>query len=637
MTTFRYLLALAAMMLAGSELAAAQIHFTARLNGEQAGQPAITGSGSGSFSLNDDFTQLTYVISYQGLSGALSIGGHFHRGAAGTSGGVVRTIAEAGAAPSGTLTGVWRSDDPQPLTPALVESLLTGRIYVNLHTEALPPGEIRGQVELATALHFTANLEGGQEPNPVTTPGGGTGAFVLSPDRSQLDYYITYRELSGTLTAGGHFHVGARGVNGPVALGIATSGDPASNAIKGSWKATDGTALTAALVDSLIAGRFYVNFHTAANPGGEIRGQLDLQGGTGFFSWLESSNEPGNVTADGKATGSFVLNDERTELQYAITYIGLTGTLSAGGHFHAGDSGANGPVVKGIASGGGPASATITGVWSAGDSQSLTAALAESLLAGRVYANFHTAANPGGEIRDQLHLTTGVGFTVSLDGTQEVPPLSEAGRGSGFVVLNAERQDLRYSITYYDLTGPLSVGGHFHVASPGVGGPVVKSIASAGDSASATVDGNWSTGDASQPLTRALVDSLFAGLIYANFHTSAHSGGEIRGHVLFAGGAVTSVELIAGELPAAFSLEQNYPNPFNPATSIRFQVPREDHVSLKVYSLLGQEVATVVDEVRPAGTYLATFDARGLASGVYFYRLDAGAGQSMTRRMLVLK
>jgi len=271
-------------MFAGAGLADAQIHFSATLNGAQSVPPsAVTGTGSGSFSLNDDFTALTYVISYQGLTGALSVGGHFHVGSPGINGAVVRGIAEAGAAPSGTINGVWRSDDAQPLTPALVESLLTGRVYVNFHTNAAPAGEIRGQVMLATALHFTADLSGAQEPNPVTTNGAGTGVFVLSSDRSQMDYYLTYRDLSGPLTAGGHIHVGARGVSGPVVFGIANGGDPAANAIKGTWKSTDSSPLTPALVDSLIAGRFYVNFHTTANPGGEIRGQLDLQGGTSYF------------------------------------------------------------------------------------------------------------------------------------------------------------------------------------------------------------------------------------------------------------------------------------------------------------------------------------------------------------------
>ena len=96
-------------------------------------------------------------------------------------------------------------------------------------------------------------------------------------------------------------------------------------------------------------------------------------------------------------------------------------------------------------------------------------------------------------------------------------------------------------------------------------------------------------------------------------------------------------------LPKEFALEQNFPNPFNPTTTIRFSVPVAGHVSLVVYDLLGNEVATLVNEDRVAGTYNEVFDAasgrgeRGsLASGVYFYRLAAGSF-SETRRLLLLK
>jgi hypothetical protein len=81
---------------------------------------------------------------------------------------------------------------------------------------------------------------------------------------------------------------------------------------------------------------------------------------------------------------------------------------------------------------------------------------------------------------------------------------------------------------------------------------------------------------------------------------------------------------VAEEIPLEFALEQNYPNPFNPSTTIQFTVTDNDPVTLKVYNLIGQEVATLVDETLAPGTYTCTFDAAGLASGVYLYRLQSG-------------
>jgi hypothetical protein len=89
-------------------------------------------------------------------------------------------------------------------------------------------------------------------------------------------------------------------------------------------------------------------------------------------------------------------------------------------------------------------------------------------------------------------------------------------------------------------------------------------------------------------------------------------------------------------VPGGYRLEQNYPNPFNPATSIRYRLPSAGRVVLSVYDLLGREVARLVDAVQPAGNHVARFDARGLAGGVYVYRLIAPSF-SASRTMVLLK
>ncbi len=88
--------------------------------------------------------------------------------------------------------------------------------------------------------------------------------------------------------------------------------------------------------------------------------------------------------------------------------------------------------------------------------------------------------------------------------------------------------------------------------------------------------------------------------------------------------------------PDAFSLEQNYPNPFNPATTISFSLPSKSFVSMKVFNVIGIEVATVVSEELPAGNYTMQWHADGLSSGVYFYRLQAGSF-SETKKLILLK
>ena len=100
--------------------------------------------------------------------------------------------------------------------------------------------------------------------------------------------------------------------------------------------------------------------------------------------------------------------------------------------------------------------------------------------------------------------------------------------------------------------------------------------------------------------------------------------------------STTSVETGGNGVPDGFSLFQNYPNPFNPTTTIQFEVGHLSLVILKVYDLLGREVATLVNESKESGRHVVPFDASGLASGVYVYKLEAG-GFVEAKRLVLLK
>jgi hypothetical protein len=101
-------------------------------------------------------------------------------------------------------------------------------------------------------------------------------------------------------------------------------------------------------------------------------------------------------------------------------------------------------------------------------------------------------------------------------------------------------------------------------------------------------------------------------------------------------GGVSSVGQASNVVPDKFELKQNYPNPFNPTTNIRFEIPKSSFVTLKVYNMLGQEVATLVNQQLSAGSFVADFDAAHLASGSYIYRLNAD-GKVQSRKMILMR
>ena len=102
------------------------------------------------------------------------------------------------------------------------------------------------------------------------------------------------------------------------------------------------------------------------------------------------------------------------------------------------------------------------------------------------------------------------------------------------------------------------------------------------------------------------------------------------------GGIVSVDDNEIGLRPDGFSLEQNYPNPFNPTTIIKYQVPELSYLTIKVYDVLGNEIATLVNEEKPVGEYVVEFGGTGLTSGVYFYQLRAG-DYTVTKKMILLR
>lgn len=359
-----------AALFAGA-LSAQVSYFSVSLDGAQeVPANATTGGGYGIVRLDQSTNVVRIFAHYFGTTG-VPTAAHMHQGAVGANGGVIVPLA---ASAPGVFTGTGTLTAPQ------VVSLLGSGMYLNVHTAAFPGGEIRGQVVSPTSTRFLARLGGGQEvpPNASTAQGLCT-AFLHEPD-NRLVYMVDSNGLANVTAA--HLHSGAAGVAGPVLFPL--------NGAAGNYCGVS-PRLTATQVAALMADATYLNIHTAAFPGGEIRGQMRKDLGSLFAAELDGASQvPANAVA-GLGSASLEIGPDGNAT-ITVSYGGLTGAVTAS-HIHNAPIGVNGPVSVPLVPSGTQLVASFVP----------TAVQLAQLRAGDWYVNIHTAAFPGGEIRGQLH------------------------------------------------------------------------------------------------------------------------------------------------------------------------------------------------------------------------------------------
>lgn len=276
-TRFRSFVAiamLASLALPAVVLGADPAARSATLDGASEVPPVVTAaSGFGWVAVSADNTTITYHVEYSGLSGALAAA-HIHTGTPGVAGGVILPLATSASPMDGTLTSADFSASGSITTFAeAIAAIKAGATYFNLHTGANPGGEIRGNL-ITTVDAREASLSGAQEVPAVATAASGAGVVVFSADSSTIWYRVDYSGLSGAAAAA-HIHLGATGANGGVMFPLSGSATPMLGSLTSAdFTATGSVTDYAGAVAAIKAGGTYFNVHTAANPGGEIRGQI---------------------------------------------------------------------------------------------------------------------------------------------------------------------------------------------------------------------------------------------------------------------------------------------------------------------------------------------------------------------------
>ena len=239
-----------------------------------------------------------------------------------------------------------------------------------------------------------------------------------------------------------------------------------------------------------------------------------------------SENPPVVTGATGR--GAVVVDPTTLEITGGITITGLTPS-TGGHHIHqtpAGDPKANGPVIIGLLL----ASDGMTAV--VPPNSTLTQAQFDALLAGELYFNVHTAANPGGEIRGQIDVSGGVIAAVtSLNGTQEVPPVTTSATGKGTLVVDDVTGDVLISYVTHDVANANAA--HIHAGlGPGTNGAPIVTFSTL-DTNFDSAGTNLAVPPAGTQMTAQDVANLLINYLYFNVHSTANGnpGGEIRGDI----------------------------------------------------------------------------------------------------------
>jgi hypothetical protein len=400
MSSFRLLAAVAAvaLVLAACGREPAPITLSSQLAGENENPPVAT-AASGNVDAVLTGNTLVVTGSFSGLmSDLLAIAGssaHIHAAPAGANGPIVAPLVVTSSdARSGQLAGTLT------LTEEQLQAFQSGAHYVNIHTVGNPAGELRAQLVVgaptfAAVTHlFDTRLLPENEVYDVISGASGSATGVLRADAS-LTVSGSFAGLASMLQdvadlGPAHIHAAPASVNGPVVFPL----DVAANEARTSGRFGTTTGVSAAQIETLLAGGMYVNVHTAGFPAGEVRGQLFPTTPTSTTT-LSGANEVPPVATD--ASGTATARMDGFGLFVEGSFAGLTGDFSAG-HIHSAPAGANGEVVFPLV--------LVVDADQRGGTYTVETEMTESqrasFLAGNYYVNIHSTFAPGGEIRGQF-------------------------------------------------------------------------------------------------------------------------------------------------------------------------------------------------------------------------------------------
>jgi hypothetical protein len=552
--------------------------FTTDLNGEQT-IPSVSTAARGIVTvlISEDRTHMSINGVFNGLSGAVTAC-HIHTGSPTSNGPILINLS------SDVSGNRLRADIPVP--SAFWQKAFIPELYIDVHTAANPNGEIRGHLELMSEEMYNVTLNGAGEVPPVNSTASGVGLLAYSPGNFTIRYYIVVNGLSGPITAA-HIHSGAAGANGPVVVPL-SQGLP--NVLSGTLNTP---SLPSDFFQKLIAGTLYVNVHTAANPGGEIRGQLSFTKGLTFETLMNGDQETPPVNSAASGASFAFLSPNLDSISYHVIASGLTPTAA---HLHLGAAGVAGPVTVALQN------TSLPNYYTA--KVPATGNFVTQLLNSGVYVNVHTAAHPAGEIRGQLEPLLKRVYAFDLCSEQEVPPSGSTAVGAAYISTDRLNSHLVYRYIASGLTGA-ATSAHVHDGAPGANGPVYFGVNLPNP-----------VGSGQFQITGLDVQKLESGNTYLNVHTAAHPNGEIRGEITR--GVSCSVNVSVEEQMIGESAL--YPNPTTGESILQLQIKDAFDGELTVTDISGRQIRKNKHSFLP-GEHTFPLQLSDTPPGLYFIRI----------------
>ncbi len=532
-------------------------YYIAELSGDNEVPPIESESlGWAAFWVEEGGDTIGYQLSGANVTDATAA--HIHWGPADDTGPVVVPLFSATEDDPTTWNGLMASgvisaeDLVGPLEGMSIYDLLigmsTGQTYVNVHTEANPSGEVRGQIgEIEGGIYYT-QPNGIEEPEAVETDATGYSLFWSEDGVNDLQYVNIVDNLVGVTAA--HIHQGVPGDSGPVVVplfaseepvdvsGVLSAGVITAGDLVGPLEGMDLTALFA----EMMTGNTYVNIHTDTNPSGELRGQIMMAGmPLVFIADLSGDNETTPVETGASGWGIFWVQDAGASLGFHLVGVEVTDATAA--HIHLGTADEDGDVVVPLFAASEDDPTTWNGLMNegvitaddlVGPLEGMTVQdLVANMMAARTYVNVHTDANPPGEIRGQNALLFGKAFYALPVGGNETTPVETTATGYAFFWSEYGLEGLNYELIVDQIEN--ATAAHIHQGPAGANGPVVAPLFQTDvpvDLSGILAEGTILDDDLVGPLAGETVDDLLmvmmTGDTYTNIHTEQNPAGEIR-------------------------------------------------------------------------------------------------------------